>query len=688
MPRACLLLLIRSCLAWSACHHRAVLRAAAFPLDRQDPGLGALPAAGVDWWAWARPRLNRRERRLRTDQFNAPWRGPNGCRRSGASGSRVAVTWRRPTRRLFEQQRRTWTCTKRPGWHGWPCRGRRIGEAANPGPAAMDVDTAGSRIFCPVPSCPSSAGRGARGWASHSAMRPHLDDHAAGQLAGAVPQDYLHSHGLDTCTECGLLLSQRYNGVHPRCRPAARAAMGLAAVPHGEADLGPDIAQVCAAGVPVLRHVPKAARGVWAQCLARALAAVATTNSMAAWGQLLMLPKAVLMPAPRGGAKRREQAARFTSRRCARWLAGERLELWPEGQGLRRKRRAGTSEDERSSQQLRCRQLAAEGELSRACAALVAPALVRHSPGVMDKLRAKHPRAQPARAALLPLGPPARTDVPDIAAADVVAAVRSFRRGSAAGPSGLRDDHLREALGSAHGDEVAAHLAEVVQLLVRGDAPLEIAPHMAGAALHALPKPGGDVRPIAVGETLRRLASKCLCQAVREPAQRWLSPLQLGVAVSLGAEAAVHTARNWFHRNSGHANKAFLTIDFENAFNSVDRAAMLREVRLRLPGLAPYAEWCYGHHSRLLFDGEPLTSEAGVQQGDPLGPLLFSLAVQPALRAVRSGPWDQQPELAFAYLDDVCLAGSLPQHCGGPPSRLGAQPSQVQAHHNIPRRPG
>jgi hypothetical protein len=32
----------------------------------------------------------------------------------------------------------------------------------------------------------------------------------------------------------------------------------------------------------------------------------------------------------------------------------------------------------------------------------------------------------------------------------------------------------------------------------------------------------------------------------------------------------------------------------------VDRAALLRETRLRLPGLSPWAEWCYGHHSRLL----------------------------------------------------------------------------------------
>ena len=40
-----------------------------------------------------------------------------------------------------------------------------------------------------------------------------------------------------------------------------------------------------------------------------------------------MLPKAVLRPAPRGGALRRQQAGQFTLRRCGRWLGGEREEL-------------------------------------------------------------------------------------------------------------------------------------------------------------------------------------------------------------------------------------------------------------------------------------------------------------------------------------------------------------------------
>ena len=190
------------------------------------------------------------------------------------------------------------------------------------------------------------------------------------------------------------------------------------------------------------------------------------------------------------------------------------------------------------------------------------------------------------------------------------------------------------------------------------------------------------MRPIAVGETLRRLASKCLCQAMRDSAQDLLAPLQVGVAVPLGGEAAVHTARQWMYRRGGHATDVFLKVDFHNAFNTVDRAALLRQVRLHLPGLAPWAEWCYSRHNRLLFHGDVLTSEAGVQQGDPLGPLLFALALQPAMQAAKAGPLNQSPHLIFAYLDDVCLAGDYRVVAAGF-ARLAAAARQVGLHINL-----
>ena len=160
--------------------------------------------------------------------------------------------------------------------------GIRVGEASNPGPPApgtpvggerqpMVVDASGpgsrersppaahrtERVFCPVPGCPAAASSG-RGWTSHAAMRPHLEDHAAGTLEGEVPQAYRARHHLDLCSVCGGLVASRFNGAHPRCRPAARRAV----VPVPAAGLalpGPSIEAVFAEPAPVLRHVPKAA---------------------------------------------------------------------------------------------------------------------------------------------------------------------------------------------------------------------------------------------------------------------------------------------------------------------------------------------------------------------------------------------------------------------------------------------
>ena len=47
--------------------------------------------------------------------------------------------------------------------------------------------------------------------------------------------------------------------------------------------------------------------------------------------------------------------------------------------------------------------------------------------------------------------------------------------------------------------------------------------------------------------------------------------------------------------------------------------------------LAPWLDFCYKHRSNQLLGSEVLLSARGIQQGDPLGPLLFSAAIHDAI---------------------------------------------------------
>jgi hypothetical protein len=114
-------------------------------------------------------------------------------------------------------------------------------------------------------------------------------------------------------------------------------------------------------------------------------------------------------------------------------------------------------------------------------------------------------------------------------------------------------------------------------------------------------------------------------------------------------------------RNADSAKKVLLTVDLQNAFNTVDRSALLHEVRRSLPSCAPWADYCYASPPRLLLGGRVLASERGVQQGDPLGPAFFSLAVHSAILEAKAATENAMPgalELVLFYLDDGTVAGT------------------------------
>ena len=94
-------------------------------------------------------------------------------------------------------------------------------------------------------------------------------------------------------------------------------------------------------------------------------------------------------------------------------------------------------------------------------------------------------------------------------------------------------------------------------------------------------------------------------------------------------------------------------LDLSNAFNSLHRSAILDAIASRVPHLYRYCFSAYSAPSSLIFGDFEISSEEGIQQGDPLGPLLFCLCLQPILEQIIA-------PLRIGYMDDLTFGGPAP----------------------------
>ena len=190
--------------------------------------------------------------------------------------------------------------------------------------------------------------------------------------------------------------------------------------------------------------------------------------------------------------------------------------------------------------------------------------------------------------------------------------------------------------------------------MVKGKVPASVSPFLCGARLHAANKKDGGLRPIAVGNLLRRLTSKALVRAIEGKVNNLLAPHQLGVGTRGGCEIIVHSVKEALKRDP---SRWVLQIDLQNAFNSLDRSKMLAEVAQHLPECLPWAVTCYGTPSHLQFGSHSLSSSSGVQQGDPFAGDCFAITLQPVVETIQA----EVPTLAAHswFFDDANAVGNL-----------------------------
>ena len=299
-----------------------------------------------------------------------------------------------------------------------------------------------------------------------------------------------------------------------------------------------------------------------------------------------------------------------------------------------------------------------DGRLSAASAALISESIAEPTEENLKKLLEKHPsQASPED---IPL--PDAVEPIWIPKNIVYKNLRSFPKGSAPGPTGTRASHILNAVQIHNQTDALEVLTAFVNHISSGKVPSEIQPFLAGAFLIGIGKKDGGIRPIAIGDIYRRLTSKCLSSLILNEANEYFLPFQC-VCAQGGAEAVVHAWRSLMDEfkidplseESFDFDAIGFKTDFINAFNSVQRNIFLQKCAQKFPQIYKWVYFCYSQHSLLFFGDHAISSEAGVQQGDPLGPFLFCLVLQKLVLKIS----DQVPNLRLHswYMDDGSFFG-------------------------------
>ena len=228
----------------------------------------------------------------------------------------------------------------------------------------------------------------------------------------------------------------------------------------------------------------------------------------------------------------------------------------------------------------------------------------------------------------------------EIDASKVERAARNLH--GAGGPTLVDADGWRRLLCSKAYGNASLNLCQAVADLAKKMCTEKIHPDslIEYVACRLIPLNKGDdkfgnpgVRPIGIGEILRRLVGKVVVGNVRKDVIEAAGPLQTCVGLKAGIEASIHAMREIYEEDS---TEAVLLVDAENAFNNLNRRAALHNIKQLCPVFHRYLENTYQLPAKMIINDntgqcDDIVSEEGTTQGDVPAMAMYAIGTKPLL---------------------------------------------------------
>ena len=393
----------------------------------------------------------------------------------------------------------------------------------------------------------------------------------------------------------------------------------------------------------------------------------ATTLESVAITAAMVLPSLILQK-PHRSSKGKEHV-KCIERRMKLWQEGNLDDLLKEGQTIQQRLKHSTR-DKRSEEQLArsFSKLMMEGKVRAALRLITkqgggAPMAIDQivntdvngtTQTVFDILKLKHPEGKPVMVSAID-GSAAPTEEPHPVIFEHITGslIRKMvlRTEGAAGPSGMDAQGWRRLCTSFKEDSAALcnSLAKMCRRICSAYVDPDGLTAFVACRLMALDKCPG-VRPIGIGEVMRRILGKAVLTTIGDEVQEAAGALQVCAGHQAGSEAAIHTMREAFEDPS---MEAALLVDASNAFNTLNRKVALLNIQKRCPPLAKVLINTYRLDPQLFIDGETLLSREGTTQGDPLAMAMYAIATVPLINRL------QQQVTQVWFADDATAGGKL-----------------------------